>query len=81
METISLGKEEALRRYASEWWVGKSSHEIALTQLQIAELICPMSIFHKAMQAALGYPVWINELGDRGRLDSWFEELTKGDNT
>ena len=81
MELIYLGKEQALRRYATEWRVGKSPLEIALTQLQVAELICPWSVYHRAMQQALGHTVMTHEFISDENLSRWFEQLTKGDNT
>ena len=77
MELIYLGKEQALRRYATEWWIGKSAHEIALTQLQVAELICPWDVFQGALESALGHPVWTHELASEENISHWFEQLTK----
>ena len=80
MEHLKLGREEALRRYESQWWVGKSAREIALTQLQVAELICPWGVFHGALESALGHPVWTHQFAFEENISRWFEQLTKGGN-
>ena len=54
MKRISLSKEEALARYKSRWWEGKSAIDIALTQLPIDQLILPTAIFADALWSAVG---------------------------
>lgn len=77
METISLGREEAIRRYESKWWTGESKLNIAITQLQIEELIVEWGVFREAIEYALGRPVFTREFAGEGR-ERMFEEITKG---
>lgn len=57
----SVGKERAIELYDSGWWKGKSPEEICDVQLFTAELCMPFGEFQKAMQEALGRPVWTHE--------------------
>ena len=77
METIRLGREAAIKKYETRWWEGKTAREIAIVQLQIEELICPISIFKQSLSEALGRPVATHNLGTHGAERMW-EELTRG---
>lgn len=59
----SIGKEKAIELYKSGWWKGKTDREIARFQLFTGELCCPFDIFHKAIEASLGRPVFTHEFG------------------
>jgi hypothetical protein len=59
----TIGKEKAIALHDSKWWIGKSPKEIAKVQLFTAELCMPFAVFHEALEAALGRPVWTHELG------------------
>jgi hypothetical protein len=59
----SIGKENAIELYNSNWWEGLSYQEIAGVQLFTAELCCPFDIFHEAVEKSLGRPVFTHEFG------------------
>jgi len=59
----SIGKEKAIALAESNWWEGKTPREIAMFQMFTAELCMPFGEFHKAMEAALGRPVYTHEFG------------------
>lgn len=61
--TNSIGKENAIELYNSNWWEGLSYREIAGVQLFTAELCCPFDIFHEAVEKSLGRPVFTHEFG------------------
>lgn len=77
MENISIGKEAAMSLYESRWWEGKSAIEIAVTQLQIVELITEFGVFHAAVEEALGRPVFTHEFAFEG-AERMFEEIIRG---
>ncbi len=62
-ERKRIGKDKAIELAKSEWWVGKPAREIAMFQMFTAELAMPFSVFHEALEKALGRPVWTHELG------------------
>ena len=59
----SIGREQAIQLYETEWWTGKSYREIAFCQLFTAELMCPFDVFHDAVEKSLGRPVFTHEFG------------------
>lgn len=59
----SIGKDAAIAMSESKWWVGKSAREIAKTGMLIRELCLPFSELHKALETALGRPVYTHEFG------------------
>ena len=59
----SIGKENAIELYHSNWWEGLSYREIAGVQLFTAELCCPFDVFHEAVEKSLGRPVFTHEFG------------------
>ena len=61
--TNSIGKENAIGLYGSNWWKEKSYREIAEFQLFTAELCCPFDVFHEAVEKSLGRPVFTHEFG------------------
>lgn len=60
---MELTTEEAIKLGESQWWVGKTSREIAEFQLFTTALCCPFDVFHKAMEESLGRPIWTHEFG------------------
>lgn len=67
---ISIGKERAIRLAKTNWWEGKSAKEIAVFQLFTEELCMPFDLFHKAIEEALGRPVYTHEFGSSGHLEA-----------
>lgn len=63
----SIGKENAIELYDSNWWGGLSYQEIAGFQLFTAELCCPFDVFHEAVEKSLGRPVFTHEF----KLNYW----------
>lgn len=59
-----MTKEEAVKLYNSNWWEGKSKDEIAEFQIHEPKLCCPFEVFHEAVEAWLGRPVWTHEFAD-----------------
>jgi hypothetical protein len=59
----SIGKENAIELYHSNWWEKLSYREIAGVQLFITELSCPFDVFHEAVEKSLGRPVFTHEFG------------------
>ena len=60
---ISIGKDAAIALAESGWWESKTSREIATFQMMTSELCMPFDVFHKAIEEALGRPVWTHEFG------------------
>ena len=59
-----MTKEEALAKYNSKWWVGKTPREICDFQLYEARLCMPFDKFHEAIEKALDRSVWTHEFAD-----------------
>jgi hypothetical protein len=62
----TLTQEEALALFETRWWEGKEPYEIVLVQLFTDRLIMPFGDFHKAVEDALGRPVWTHEFAYDG---------------
>ena len=60
---ISIGTENAIKLYDSNWWEGVSHREIANFQLFTAELCVPFDIFQNALEKSLGRSVFTHEFG------------------
>ncbi len=58
-----IGREAALALCSSRWWEGKTHREIAEFQITTEELCCPFSVFHEAIEKALGRGVYTHEFG------------------
>lgn len=58
----SIGSEKAIALAKSGWWEGRTAREIAKFQLFTDELSMPFSVFHEALEKALGRPVFTHEL-------------------
>ncbi len=59
----SIGRQRAVALFESQWWLNRSTREIAKFQLFTAELCLPFSIFHHALEECLRRPIWIHEFG------------------
>jgi hypothetical protein len=59
----SVGKENAIKLYNSNWWEKLSHREIAGVQLFTIELCCPFDVFHEAVEKSLDRPVFTHEFG------------------
>ncbi|MHC4864614.1 MAG: DUF7736 domain-containing protein [Planctomycetota bacterium] len=58
-----ITKTQALSLYGSGFWKGMSNKEIAMFQMETERLCMPFDVFHAAIEAALGRPVWTHEFG------------------
>lgn len=58
---ISIGREAAIALGESRWWVGLPARDVARFQLYTVELSMPFDQFHKAVEEAMGRPVWTHE--------------------
>jgi len=58
-----LTKEQAIEFYDSGAWKNMTSKERAAFQLEQDLLCMPFGEFHKAVEEALGRPVWTHEFG------------------
>lgn len=58
---ISIGKDAAIALGESHWWIGMPARDVAKFQLYTVELSMPFDAFHKAVEDALGRPVWTHE--------------------
>ena len=59
----SIGQQTAIALSESKWWEGMTTRDICSVQLFTEELCCPFQVFHKAIEEALGRPVWTHEFG------------------
>ena len=59
-----ITKEEAIKLFESKWWENKTKEEIAQFQLSEPRLCCPFEVFHEAVEAYLGRPVWTHEFAN-----------------
>jgi len=59
----SIGRDKAIELAESRWWELCTLQEIAEFQLFIKELACPFTVFHQAVESALGRSVWTHEFG------------------
>lgn len=70
-----MTKEQAVRFSESGWWEGRTACEITALQLYEPRLCLPeFQIFHEAVEAALGRPVFTHEFAFVQRLQREFEE-------
>lgn len=61
-----MKKEEAISLAETIWWKDVDYHDRAKFQLFEEKLCMPFSIFHEAIEKALGRPVWTHEFGSVG---------------
>jgi hypothetical protein len=62
-EIRQLTKDEAIAMAESKWWEKANHASIAAFQIMQDKLCCPFSIFHEAVEKALGRPVYTHEFG------------------
>lgn len=65
---MKLNKEQAIKFYKSGIWKSWTPEKIALFQLQQKRLCIPFDVFHKAVEKALGRPVWTHEFAEPQKL-------------
>lgn len=58
-----MTKDEAIKLFDSKVWEDWSDYERAYFQLHERKLCMPFELFHKAVEATLGRPVWTHEFG------------------
>lgn len=58
-----LTYEQALALFESDWWKPLTHRERAEFQLFTSRLCMPFTVFHEALEKALGRPVFTHELG------------------
>lgn len=58
----SIGRDEAIKLFNSNWWKGKPAREIVGFQLFVIELSMPFGKFYEALEETLNRSVWIYEL-------------------
>lgn len=58
-----LTREQAIAFHDSEVWKQMDAKAIALFQMEQECLCIPFDVFHKAIEEALGRPVWTHEFG------------------
>jgi len=63
-----MTREEAAILVESKWWTQVGYRERATFQLYEERLCMPFDVFHKAVEKALGRPVWTHEFADPKRL-------------
>lgn len=56
-----MTEEQAIALAESSWWIGMSAHDIVMFQLFEPLLCMDFGAFHKAVEKALGRPVWTHE--------------------
>ena len=56
-----LTKEQAIAFAENKFYEGMTSRQIAEFQLNQEKLCMPFCVFHKAIEEALGRPVWTHE--------------------
>ena len=66
--TQQLTREQAVELGKSGFWAELTAREIAEFQLFTEQLCMPFDVFHKAIEEALGRPVWTHEFASAGTL-------------
>lgn len=56
----SIGRENAIKMFQREWWVGKSYRDVALVGLSLQELTLPLTILHLAVENTLAKPIAVS---------------------
>lgn len=56
-----MEKEKAIALAESRWWEGMPSRDVAIFQLNERLLCMDFPAYHKAVEEALGRPVWTHE--------------------
>jgi hypothetical protein len=68
MTTKQLTRDEAVAFHDEKKWEPMSHRERAEFQMEQDKLCMPFSVFHEAMEKAIGRPVWTHEFAERDRL-------------
>lgn len=68
-----MDKEIAIALGNSNWWDCESAKGIVDFQLYEDRLCMPFDEFHKALEKALGRPVWTHEFADQKGLQDEYE--------
>jgi len=68
-----MNKKQAIARFNSNWWEGKTAKEIVGFQLYEKRLCMPFGLFHKAMEEVLDRPVFTHEFADYNALQGEYE--------
>ncbi len=63
MKQQSIGEGRAIHLYESKWWLDRTAREICDVQLFTVELCMPFALFHEAIEACIGRPVYTHEFG------------------
>ena len=74
-----MTREEAVKLADSKWYETKTAEEIVDFQLYEERLCMPFPLFHKAVEEALGRPVFTHEFASVEKLQMEFEALRKKD--
>lgn len=72
-----MTREEAIKMAGSHWYETQTAEEIVAFQLYEERLCMPFDLFHKAVETALGRPVYTHEFAEAERLRKEFEIRTK----
>jgi len=59
----SIGRDAAIALADTNWWVGKDAKYIAKIGMFTTELCLPFDVLHKAVEEAVGRPVFTHEFG------------------
>ncbi len=70
---MNLNYEEAVAKYNSKWWEGKSAKEIVDFQLYEVRECMPLDIFQQALTEMLGRDVYTHEFADFKALQEEYE--------
>ena len=58
-----MTEQEAVALYESKFWESMTHRERATFQMHEERLCMPFDVFHEAVEAAIGRPVWTHEFG------------------
>lgn len=72
-----MTREEAVKMAESKWYETQTAEEIVAFQLYEERLCMPFPLFHKAVEEALGRPVYTHEFAGVESLQQEFEALRK----
>lgn len=69
-----MTKEEAIRLASTKFWESMTPFAIAEFQLKEERLCMPFAVFHKAVEIALGRPVFTHEFASQENLVAEFKK-------
>lgn len=70
-----MTSREAIDLEATHWYDHATDYEIAAFQLSERRLCCPVRVYHRAVERAVGRPVWTHELLSRRGCEQLLSEL------